>query len=69
MWLTFRTYIVQRAVLQLKKIKDKSYTGVSGNIGVYNPQVQEGESSAAIYVMNGPENNLNTIITGWMDGW
>ncbi|XP_050281532.1 uncharacterized protein LOC126722424 [Quercus robur] len=56
----------KRVVLQLKKIKDKSYTGVSGDIGVYNPKVQEGGSSAAIYVLNGPENNLNTIITGWM---
>ena len=65
-FLTFKTYGVQRAVIQTSKIEAATYTGVKGNINAYNPEVKEGDSYAQIYVMNGPEDDSNYITTGWL---
>ena len=59
-------WVVQRAVLQMRTATHESYLGVIGNINVYNPDVKEGSSYAVIYVMNGANENLNSITTGWM---
>ena len=50
----------------MRTAKYESYLGVTGNINVYNPDVKEGSSYAVIYVMNGANENLNSITTGWM---
>ncbi len=65
-FLTFKTYGVQRAVIQTSKNEAATYTGVKGNINVYNPEVKEGDSYAQIYVMKGPEDDSNSITTGWV---
>ena len=48
-------------------MEDKYYTGIEGNITVYNPQVKEGQTYAQVYVQNGVnEDYFNLIATGWM---
>ena len=59
-------WVVQRAVIQMRTTKNHYYTGVIGNINVYNPVVKEGSSYAEMYVMNGADEKLNSITTGWM---
>ena len=47
--------------------KTKYYTGVEGNITVYNPQVKEGQTYAQIFVYNGADANyFNLVAAGWM---
>ena len=47
--------------------KTKYYTGVEGNITVYNPQVKEGQTYAQIFVYNGDDANyFNLVAAGWM---
>ena len=60
--------MVQNAAIQMKRQASITpiYTGVKGHLNVYNPQVKKGSSAAQIYIMNGPEENSNTISTGWM---
>ncbi|KAK4592411.1 hypothetical protein RGQ29_016807 [Quercus rubra] len=55
-----------RAVIQMRTSEFHSYIGVKGNINVYNPVVKEGSSYAVMYVMNGADEKLNSITTGWM---
>ncbi|XP_023886586.1 protein neprosin isoform X1 [Quercus suber] len=57
---------VHTAIIQMLDLPDRSYTGVEGNIAVYNPDVKLGESYAEIHVINGAGDNTNAIITGWM---
>ncbi|KAL0007410.1 hypothetical protein SO802_008912 [Lithocarpus litseifolius] len=46
------------------------YIGVEGNITVNNPQVNDGQSYAQVYVQNGEGEYANSIATGWMsDGF
>ena len=52
--------------MKMQPSSTPSYAGVEGHLTVYNPQVKQGNSAAQIYIMNGPEENLNTISTGWM---
>ena len=59
-------WVVQRAVIQMRTSEFHSYIGVKGNINVYNPVVKEGSSYAVMYVMNGADEKLNSITTGWM---
>ena len=47
--------------------KSKYYTGVEGSVTIYNPQVNEGQTYAQVYVHNGDDlNYFNLIATGWM---
>ena len=62
--LTFWIFIVQRAYLQMENITN--YTGIEGNITVYNPQFKDGQTYANMYVHNGMEEYINSIATGWM---
>ncbi|XP_050281536.1 uncharacterized protein LOC126722427 [Quercus robur] len=55
-----------RAVIQMRTSEFHSYIGVNGNINVYNPVVKEGSSYAVMYVMNGADEKLISITTGWM---
>lgn len=50
----------------MQEFPDHSYTGVKGNIAVYNPDVKLGDSYAEIHIMNGVDENVNSIMTGWM---
>lgn len=43
-----------------------NYTGIEGNITVYNPQFKDGQTYANMYVHNGMEEYVNSIATGWM---
>ncbi|XP_065625332.1 protein neprosin [Quercus suber] len=56
---------IHRAQIQMLEFTG-SYTGVKGNIAVYNPDVKLGDSYAEIHIMNGEEENVNSISTGWM---
>lgn len=64
--MTFRTFIVQRALIQMRDLPGRSYTGVKGNIAVYNPDVKAGDSYGYIHISSGTEGDLNSITTGWM---
>ncbi|KAM4082005.1 hypothetical protein ACJW30_11G136300 [Castanea mollissima] len=57
---------MHRAVIQMRTAENHNYIGVNGNINVYNPVVMEGSSYAEMYVMNGADEKLNSITTGWM---
>nr|XP_023912778.1 uncharacterized protein LOC112024373 [Quercus suber] len=57
---------IHRAMIQMRTATYESYSGVTGNINVYNPVVKEGSSYAVMYVMKGANENLNSITTGWM---
>ena len=47
--------------------KSKNYSGVEGSVTIYNPQVNEGQTYAQVYVHNGDDlNYFNLIATGWM---
>ena len=50
----------------MQEFPDHSYTGVKGNIAVYNPDVKLGDSYAEIHILNGVDENVNSIMTGWM---
>ncbi|KAJ7979080.1 Protein of Unknown Function (DUF239) [Quillaja saponaria] len=55
------------AVFYMKKFDNISYTGVKGRINAYNPRVEKDQmSDANTWVQNGPDQSLNTIVTGWM---
>ena len=53
-------------MIQTRHLPGRSYTRVQGNIAVYNPNVKQGDSYAAIHIINGEEYKTNAIITGWM---
>ncbi|KAK4592412.1 hypothetical protein RGQ29_016808 [Quercus rubra] len=57
---------VYAAMIQMRYLPGRSYTRVKGNIAVYNPNVKQGDSYAAIHIINGEEYKTNAIITGWM---
>ena len=53
-------------MIQMRHLPGRSYTRVKGNIAVYNPNVKQGDSYAAIQITNGEEYKTNAINTGWM---
>ena len=50
----------------MRDLLGRIYTGVKGNIAVYNPDVRAGDSYGFIHISSDTEGNLNSITTGWM---
>ncbi|KAL0007362.1 hypothetical protein SO802_008864 [Lithocarpus litseifolius] len=58
--------VEKTAMIQMRHLPGRSYTRVKGNIVVYNLNVKQGDSYAAIQIISGEERKTNAIITGWM---